>query len=468
MSKPRQVLGTFTLSMISVAAIVSLKNLPFAAEYGFGAIFLYFVAAILFFVPTAFVAAELATGWPASGGIYIWVKAGFGNRIGFLAIWLQWVQNIVWYPGVLSFTAGAIAYIVNPQLIHNKYYVLSVVLVTYWAMTFVNFFGMRISGFISSFGAIVGTLIPGALIIILAAIWPFSGHHVQIAFNWHTALPDMTQFKNIVFFVGVVLALSGMELSAVHASEVKNPQRAYPRAIFLAAIIIILISSLGTLAIAMVVPASQISLVAGVMQAFKSFFIAYHMAFLIPWIAGALTIGAIAMIATWIIGPSKGLLASAHEGDIPSYLQKQNKHDVPVRLLVLQGILSSCVALIFLLMPSVNASFWVITDVSTQIYMLMYLLMFAAAIYLRYKKPDQPRAYRVPFGNLGMWIISGLGFLGSLFVLVIGFIPPAQIHTGDIVYYEGFMILGMVVLIAFPLIAFSFRNPAWTNKSITP
>ena len=83
------------LAMLTVVAVASLRSLPAMADYGLASILLYLIPAVVFLVPTALVAAELATGW--KGGVYVWVREAFGNRIGFLAIWLQWIQNVVWY-----------------------------------------------------------------------------------------------------------------------------------------------------------------------------------------------------------------------------------------------------------------------------------------------------------------------------------------------------------------------------------
>ena len=80
------------LAMLTVVAVASLRSLPAMADYGLASILLYLIPAVVFLVPTALVAAELATGW--KGGVYVWVREAFGNRIGFLAIWLQWIQNV--------------------------------------------------------------------------------------------------------------------------------------------------------------------------------------------------------------------------------------------------------------------------------------------------------------------------------------------------------------------------------------
>src|SRR5687768_10340652 len=105
----KKILGTFSLIMINVIAVDSLRSLPFSATYGFSLVFYYLVAAITFFYPVSLVVAELATAWPNKGGIYVWVREAFGERWGFLVIWLQWVYNIAWYPTILSFLAGALA-----------------------------------------------------------------------------------------------------------------------------------------------------------------------------------------------------------------------------------------------------------------------------------------------------------------------------------------------------------------------
>src|SRR3970040_1572402 len=100
--------------MINVAAIVSLRNLSIVVQYGFASVFYYLLGAIIFFLPTAFVCAELATTWPKAGGLYSWVSEAFGKRTGFFAVWISWMLSISWFPAVLTFSAAAIAYVVNP------------------------------------------------------------------------------------------------------------------------------------------------------------------------------------------------------------------------------------------------------------------------------------------------------------------------------------------------------------------
>ncbi|MEK7340245.1 MAG: amino acid permease, partial [Verrucomicrobiota bacterium] len=148
--KPRRVLSVFVLAMLNVSIMASLRNLPLVAEFGLSAIFFFFIVALFFLIPCALISAELATGWPKSGGVYIWVREALGDRWGFFAIWMQWIHNVAWYPVILSFVAGTLAYLISPNLSENKFFILSVILLGFWGMTFFNYFGIKTSSWFST------------------------------------------------------------------------------------------------------------------------------------------------------------------------------------------------------------------------------------------------------------------------------------------------------------------------------
>ena len=262
----KKALSVFTLTMINVATLGSVKNWPTTAEFGFSSVFYFLLGTLIFFVPTALVSAELATGWPRLGGVYAWVKEAFGHRAGFLAAWFLWVQNVVWYPTALSFIAAALAYLISPSLIQNPLYTFLFVTGLFWATTALNLRGMKVSGWASSFGMIFGTFLPGLFIIALGMIWIGTDRPLQIAFTVESLIPNMTDLNQIVLFSGIMIGLAGMEMSAVHAVDVDRPQKTYPRAILFSLLSILGLSIPGVLAIAAVVPQSEISLVAGALH----------------------------------------------------------------------------------------------------------------------------------------------------------------------------------------------------------
>jgi amino acid transporter len=142
-------------------------------------------------------------------------------------------------------------------------------------------------------------------------------------------------------------------------------------------------------------------------------------------------------------------------------MQKVNARHMPVAILIVQGVVFSVVCSVFLVMPSVSSSFWILADLTAMLALSCYVFIFAAAIRLRYSHPQIKRAYKVPFGNVGMWVVCLSGISVSLFTVLIGFVPPSQIDVGNIKFYELFLITGFVGFYLFPLIIYRLRKRSW-------
>lgn len=461
-------LGVFSLAMINVAAIVSLRGLPAESVYGLSSAFYYLFAALFFLIPVSLVAAELTTGWPQKGGVFRWVGEAFGTRAGFLAIWLQWIQTTIWFPTVLTFAAVSIAFIGPNQswdaaLSSNSVYVLCIVLAVYWLATFLNFGGMRSSGVITKWGALLGTVIPAALLILLGMAYWALGNPIDISMTATDFIPDLSNFNNIVLAASIFLFYAGMEMSAVHVKDVQNPGRDYPAAIALAAIITVCIFVFGTLAIGFVIPGSQINLVQSLLVAYDKLFLWIGM----PWLGNIMAIflafGVLAQVVAWVGGPSKGLLQVGMAGYLPRALQKRNGNGVQVGILILQGCIVTLLATLFVILPSVQTAYQIISQLTIILYLIMYLLMFSAAIYLRHKEPGVKRTFRIPGGNLGMWVVAGVGLLSSLLAFFFSFIPPGQIPVGSPAVYVGILIVGALIFVAIPMVIYAMRKPEWAD-----
>jgi amino acid transporter len=324
---------------------------------------------------------------------------------------------------------------------------------------------MKTSGWISTAGVIGGTLVPGALIIGLGIAWLALGNPSQVQLSGAAFVPDLGKMSGIVLAASTLLFFAGMEVSATHAQEVKNPQRDYPKAIFIATLVVLVVFVLGTLSIAVVVPGEKISLVAGLMQAFTVFLDKFHLAWLIPVVALLIAFGVFGQISTWIAGPSKGLLAVARQGYLPPFLQRVNRHGVQTPILIVQALIVTALSLVFLLMPTISSSYWILTALTAQLYLVMYVLLFISALRLRYTEPDVARAYKVPGGKLGMWLVTVVAVAAAAFTIAIGYFPPAQLQTGNVFFYDAFLVLGMVIVFAVPLLVYQFRRPGWARSS---
>ena len=459
----KKTLSLFALVMMNVAAIDSLRILPVSAEYGLSLVFYYVVAALLFFVPTALVSAELSTGWPETGAMYVWVREAFGPKFGFMIIWVQWISNIAWFPTMMSFIAATVSYCIDPNLVNNKTYMITLIFCLFWSITFLNFFGIKTASVFGSLSVILGTLIPMVFIITLGAIWMMMGKPLSITFSWHAILPDVRSIDNMALLTVLLYSLVGIELSAAHAGEVKNPQRNYPKAIFWSVLIILSSLILSSLAIALVVPQSQLNIIAGLLQAFETFFNAFHLHGLMPLLALLITLGALGGLNSWILGPSKSLLMACHDGCLPQTLGKKNSHGVPVLILLLQGVIFSALTALFLLMPTVSSGFLLLTNIASLLALLGYVAMFAAAVRLRYKHPHVKRAFVIPGGKPGLWLICVVGSLSCLFTMSLGFLPPSQVAIGNIFRYQFTIGLGMVLTCLVPFVLYAMHE-RWKNR----
>lgn len=458
MSNKKHALTIFSLTMITVGSVDSIRNLPATALFGSQLIAFFLLGAIFFLIPTALVSAELASGWPERGGVYVWVKEAFGKRMGFLAIWLQWIENVIWYPTILSFVAGTIGFLIDPALANDSMFLMLIIVASFWGATFVNVLGMRSSALFSNICAISGLLLPMSLIIALGAIWLLGGYHSEVSFDMKSIVPHLQDKSLWVSLTAIMMSFCGIEIATVHANEVANPQRAFPRALLNSVLIILFTLILGSLAIAVVLPQSDINLVAGIMQAFQAFFQRYHLLWLMPVVAVMLIMGGLGGVSNWIIAPTKGLMVAAEDGNLPKIFQHANQHGAPTLILVIQAIVVTLLSALFLFMPSVNGSYWLLTALAAQLYMLMYFLMLTAAIKLRISAPDHPRAFRIPGGLTGMLVVAGMGIVGVVVTLVVSFMPPVGINVGTLFNYELTLILGLVLMCSPPFIGMWLQN----------
>ena len=466
-------LGVATLAIMNVTAVVSLRGLPAEAEYGISSAFYYLFAALVFLIPTSFVAAELAAMFQdKQGGVFRWVGEAFGKKIGFVAIWLQWVESTIWYPTVLTFGAVSLAFIgmdstTDMSLASNKFYTLIVVLAIYWGATIISLKGMGWVSKVAKVGGLIGTIIPAALLVVLAIIYLIGGGKSQMDFGG-SFFPDITKLDNLVLASGIFLFYAGMEMTGIHVKDMDNPSRNYPRAVFMGAIITVLIFVLGTFALGIIIPQKDINLTQSLLVGFDNYFKFVGMSWFSPIIAIALAFGVLAGVLTWVSGPSKGIFAVGKAGYLPPFMQKSNSLGVQKNILMIQGGIVTLLSLLFVVMPSVQSFYQILSQLTVLLYLIMYLLMFAAAIYLRYNMKDAPRPFRLgKSGNGVMWIVAGVGFLGSLLAFVLSFIPPAQIAVGSSTTWYAVLFIGCIIVVGAPFVIYAMRKPHWVDKDST-
>src|SRR6266496_295810 len=161
--KATTAISWMALALMTTSSVASLRPSPTMAVYGLACVFLYLVPALVFLLPTSLVSAELASGW--TGGVYNWVSQGLSKPLGFLAVWCQFAMTIFYYPSLLGYVASTLAYVFNPDLASNGLWTAIIIVVCYWSGVFVSSRGTKSVAGLASAGLIVGTLIPGVILV---------------------------------------------------------------------------------------------------------------------------------------------------------------------------------------------------------------------------------------------------------------------------------------------------------------
>ena len=454
------------MMIMIVTSILSLRGLPSEAKFGVQSIFYYIFAAVVFLLPFSLVCAELASTWTKQGGLYRWVSEAFGPKWGWTAMYLEWQTVIIWFPTVLMFGAASLAYIFWPEsfdqkLASNKVYTLVIAMVMYWLATFNAFRGQKSANRLSTLGGLFGTIIPGAVLILLGVVYACIGKNIQL--QEMPFFPDFSHLGTIVLAASIFLFYAGMELQPVHINDMNNPARDFPRAVFLAIIVIVIVYALGTLVIGLVIPTDNINLLQSLLVAYNALWDSFGLGWLGNVMALFIMFGVVGQISALVTGPTTGLMAVAQSGYLPRGLQKLNKNGCNERILYVAGVFVTVLTLVLLVLPTVESAYQIMSQMATIIYLIMVIMIYAAFIRLRRTQPGKKRGFRIPFGKVGEWVVCIVGIAGAAAALLLSYLPPSQINTGSPVVYIGILLVGVGLFVALPLFIYSRRKPSWRN-----
>ncbi len=459
-------IGMIGLVMINLIAIDSLRNIPLTAPAGLFIIVLYIAGVLLFFIPCAIAVGELTSKWPVMGGLSIWVGEAFGPNASFFVVWLQWIYNLTWFPSITAFAATHLAYAwaftVHKDfmpLMNSPTFITILCIVLFWSATLINCFGMKPASILSGIGTVAGTLIPMILILTLGISWILMGNKLHLLssnFSYdHGSVMGL--------FLVVLFSLMGLEIASAHAGAVVNPQKNYPRALWLTVILVPLSLVLSNLAIGLVIPPNLIDPRAGLIDSFAIFFKAFKMPWMSEFIAFSLFLGAFGAIGTWSFGLSRYLNKISERGYLPKKFAETNKNSVPKNALMLQAIIVTILSLLYLWMPNVETAYWYLSCLTAQLALIAYIIFFIAAIRLRVKNTwDKKKEYVFGPTWLSVFFYS-LGGIGSLIGLCAGFFLPGDTSI-SLLKFNIMLGSGIITICIIPVIVMITKKAKLKNN----
>ena len=432
-----RVMGLRDVVLFNIAAIVGLRWLTTAAQFGPASLILWLLALLIFFLPSAAAVRELTDIEPGAGGIYRWVSRAFGPWHGFLAGWGYWVNNLLYFPSLLVATAAMAAYAGGPGGVHlqdDRVFVGGVSLAGLWLAVGLNLVGLRVGKWLQNLGG-YGTWLP-ALILVLLAGWSLVTRGSATSFTATQLLPARFDFELVNFFATMTFAFAGLELAPSLGAEIRDAAATVRRGVVFSGLAVVAMYVLGTTAILVALPAGRVSITNGMPQAIAELVAGLGARALAPLaavVALLLALGNIGGLGAWLAGSARLPFAAGVDQVLPEAFGRVHpRWQTPYVALLVQGVLATIFVIAGLAGATVRDAYVALTSTTIVLYFVPYLYLFGAYLRLRRQR------------TLGTATAGWLGLSAVALSIALSLVPPAVAHP---LVFEVKVIGGTVVFL---------------------
>jgi len=446
-------LKTRDIVLFNVAAIVGMRWVALAAASGPSSLFLWVLAALVFFIPQGFAVTALASAIPQEGGLYVWTSKAFGERQGFLAGWLYWASNITYFPTLTLSTVVFALYVFGTRfaaLEQSQTYAAGASLVLLAVALFFNIVGLKTGKWVQNIGGLAQWLPSGALLLVGILALLRSGSATPITAG--ALLPDFRQLPTILFFANLCFGFAGLELAPTMADECIEPRTTFPRAIAVSGLSIAACYLLGTISLLWALPKSEISIISGVNQAITRAGAKQGLPWLGAPVALLMTLAGLGGIGAWLIATARLLFVGGLDRYLPPIFAKTHpRWKTPWFAMAFQAAFSAIFIVAATRGDTVKGAYLKLVNATLIVYFIPYMYMFASAIRLERQIAATPGAIPVPGGRAGSLFWNSLGFLTTLVAIVLALVPPADTPDKRAFFVEvfigsfGFLAAGFVL-----------------------
>ena len=408
MPELRRELGARDLTLFSIASIVGVRWIASAAHAGSGSVLLWLLAALLFLIPLSIAVAALTARDPEAGGMYLWSRRDFGPWHGFLCFWIYWMSTAIWFPSAAMFYMSAAVYTLGPRFHHladSRAYLVISSLFAIWIALGTNIVGMRVGKWIENGGAAATWALGMLLGFVAWIIWQRHGSatpfHLLPDFNWDT----------INFWASIAYGMTGMEVVGMMGAEIKDPERAIPRAAWVASIFTTIFYAGSTLALLVILRPEKISDLNGLAQTGEAAGSVLGLAWLAPAIAVLVFCSAIGQFGGLGSAVSRLPFAAGVDRLLPSWFAKVHpRWATPYLSMLTFGLVASVLLVAVQLGDTARAAYQTIVSLMVISGFLPYLYIFGSA------------------WKLGRRLSSVAGWGVTLIALFSSVIPTADIN----------------------------------------
>jgi glutamate:GABA antiporter len=443
----KRVLGRWDLVLLFVVAVFNLNVVPSIAANGGVTIWLWLISLVLFFWPQGIAVIELAHRYPGEGGVYLWAKEVFGDFHGFLSGWCYWTNNMLYVPTVMLYFVGVSVFVLGPShqgLANSKVFAIGASVILLAVLVTLNVVGLGTGKWLNNVGAI-GTFLAAAILIVLGVFVTLRQGVPITAVNFH--IPRDPRFVLNSFGV-ICFALVGLELASVMGDEIREPQRTLPGAVAWGGVLSGVLYIACTL-ILLVAVGKDINVLQGIVQAVSHLSGEVGIGWIVPGFALILSISIAGIGSAWLGGSARIPFVAGLDSYMPAWLGKVHaKYATPYAALLVHGIISMTLCVIFFAFSSVQEAFQTMLSLAVVLQLVPFLYVFGALLKFARSDSGTRGVYSKP-----VLIAAGLGgMLTTILGILLQYFPPQLIKSLWI--YEVEMILGTVFFLG--LAAFFF------------
>ncbi|MHB8734092.1 MAG: APC family permease [Terriglobales bacterium] len=434
--------------LFNIAAVLGPRWVASAAHIGPSSLTLWVLATLFFFLPSAWTITELATRYPAEGGLYVWAREAFGPFHGFIAGWTYWIYSIIYFPALLNASVAMATYLGGPRTAalaqHRGYIMAASLLMLALALGF-NLVGVRIGKWLENAGGI-GTYLPLVMLVCVGVAYV---HRFGLAtpFSW-SALVIRLDWGTLNYWAQIAFAFSGLELVCMMSEEIHEPERVLPRSILISAVLIAAIYLLGTAATLGVLRPENVDVRTGAIQALTAASGFFGLGWIAIVTAVVLTVGNIGGVGTTVAGVARVPFAVGIDRYLPpAFASIHPRWKTPWVAMLVQAGLAAVLLVVSQLGETVAGAYQILVDATTIMYFIPFLYMFGALIGLRHR-PDRGRGAHhslVPGGQVGIWLMGVIGGVVTLGAIILSAIPPSDVVAKG--WFEVKVLGGCVVLV---------------------
>jgi glutamate:GABA antiporter len=423
-NRPKRVMGFRDLLLFYVVTGISLRWIATAAAAGPSAIIIWLGAWLAFYTPLALSVIELSSRYPNEGGLYVWSKRAFGDFSGFMAAWTYWTSNLPYFPAVLYFAASNVLFMRQGAWSHlsaNPTFFVVFALVTLAAATALNVIGLDVGKWLHNVGALA-MWIP-VLIVIGMGLTAWHRFGSATTFSLHTMIPSV-RLNDIIFWSVLTFAFGGCETASFMGEEIRDARRTVPLALFFAGLSVAFCYMIGTAAVLLALPSSEVSSLQGLVQAVAKTADRINLPGVLPLAAFLIALSNIGASGAYLAAVARLPFVAGIDHYLPPAFGKLHpRWDTPWVALVLQAVIGALFIFLGQAGTSVKGAYDVLVSMGVITYFVPYLYLFAAMFKLQ-QEPASEAVIRVPGGKPAAYALAILGFTTTLFTIALSVLPP--------------------------------------------